>query len=167
MNRVQFIVEQMTVTRQYSLAVLQHTDRARWFEMPGGAGTHIAWHVGHLVFAQYAHFAVMICPETPADREIIPRDRYFSLFAKGTTPQANAQLYPSADEIFGAFNCAHEHFTRKASTLDESTLDLPTLRPHQIARTRWDMALWWMKHEMLHTGQIALLRRMLGESPWR
>jgi len=168
MNRIDFFAQQMLATREYTLRVLEHTDRGRWYESPAGpVTTHIAWHVGHLAFAEYAQFMLMICGETPADIAAFPKDRYFSLFAKGTSARAQRELYPSPEELLADLASLHVHCIAKLRSFPEEQFETATLRPHQIARTRFDMAMWWIKHEMLHVGHIAMLRRLMGEAPWR
>lgn len=167
---IQFLIEQMVATRRYTIQVLEHTDRRRWYEMPigvNGPATHIAWHVGHLVFAEYAQFIQRIFGETPADESLIPKTRYVQVFAKGSTPSSDPALYPPIAEVLEHFHSLHEHCRRRLAEFPEKLLSEPVLQPHQIAVTRLDMAMWWIKHEMLHTGQIALIRRLLGEQPWR
>ena len=38
---------------------------------------------------------------------------------------------------------------------------------HPIARTKYELARWNAQHEMLHIGQIGVIRRLLGMGPWR
>jgi uncharacterized damage-inducible protein DinB len=46
--------------------------------------------------------------------------------------------------------------------LDEAELDQPVPHPHPLANTKFKALLWCANHEMLHAGQIGLLRRQLG-----
>ena len=47
----------------------------------------------------------------------------------------------------------------------ESLIDLPPHKPHRLFHTRLGSLLWCSRHEMVHAGQIALLRRMIGRKP--
>lgn len=170
MLRPAFLADQMLSTRRYTLQVLEHTDRQRWFQMPMGQEgpvTHIAWHIGHLVFAKYAQFILRIFGERPEDQKLIPKERYFAVFAKGTAPAADQSIYPPIDEVLQYFHSIHEHCVTRLAAFPDERLDEPLVQPHQIAVTKLDMAMWSIKHEMLHTGQMALVRRLLGEKPWR
>jgi hypothetical protein len=167
MNRIPFLIDQLDLTRSYTLNLLSHTPRDRWPIMPAGAATHVSWQVGHLVMAQYAHFAKMIGTETNADRAAVDFDHYASLCGKGTNPSPDASIYPTPDRLLHDLEQTHALARRQLESISDETLDLPTHRPHQVARNRWEMALWWTRHEMLHLGQIALLRRLHGLDPWR
>ena len=44
---------QIRFARHYTLELLEATPRDRWFEIPEGLQTNIAWQVGHLTVSQY------------------------------------------------------------------------------------------------------------------
>ena len=49
--------------------------------------------------------------------------------------------------------------------LDDAELDQSVPHPHRFATTKLRALLWCAHHEMLHAGQIGLLRRHLGYPP--
>ena len=55
--------------------------------------------------------------------------------------------------------------SRELPDLDETELDQPVPHPHPFAKTKLLALLWCAHHEMLHAGQIGLLRRHLGYPP--
>ncbi len=167
MNRIQFLTDQLDATRRYTLAVLNQLPQELWPIMPAGARTHASWQVGHLVMAQYAHFVRMIGTETAVDQSQVDFDRYARLCGKGTSASADASAYPSHEELLADLEITQTLAAQKLREIDDPTFDLPTPHPHYVAKTRWEMGLWWSRHECLHTGQIALLRRMHGLEPWR
>jgi uncharacterized damage-inducible protein DinB len=59
----------------------------------------------------------------------------------------------------------HEQVLRELSALNEDELDHPVPHPHPFAKTKLTALLWCSHHEMLHAGQIGLLRRQLGHPP--
>jgi hypothetical protein len=72
--------------------------------------------------------------------------------------------YPSA-EIRSVLDKVHEQVLRELPGLDEASLDQPVPHPHPFAKTKLLALLWCAHHEMLHAGQIGLLRRHLGYPP--
>jgi uncharacterized damage-inducible protein DinB len=58
----------------------------------------------------------------------------------------------------------HEQVLRELSALNEDELDHPVPHPHPFAKTKLTALLWCSHHEMLHAGQIGLLRQ-LGHPP--
>jgi hypothetical protein len=52
-----------------------------------------------------------------------------------------------------------------ARTDDE--LDVPVEQPHPVFKTKLEAIEYNPPHELVHAGQIALLRRMMGKPPLR
>src|SRR5262249_35981311 len=78
-----------------------------------------------------------------------------------------ASAYPPA-QLRAALDRVHEQVLRELPALDEAELDRPVPHPHPFAKTKLLALLWCAHHEMLHAGQIGLLRRHLGYPPvWR
>jgi uncharacterized damage-inducible protein DinB len=63
------------------------------------------------------------------------------------------------------FDRVHEQVLRELRGLEEGELDQPPLKPHSLAKTKQWSLLWCAHHEMVHAGQIGLLRRQLGYPP--
>ena len=63
------------------------------------------------------------------------------------------------------FDRVHEQVLREVRSLEESELDQPVPHPRPVAKTKMQALLWCARHEMLHAGQIGLLRRQLGYPP--
>jgi uncharacterized damage-inducible protein DinB len=80
-------------------------------------------------------------------------------------PDADPAKYPAPAEIRAVLDGVHEQVLRELQGLDEVELNQPVPHPHPFARTRLLALLWCAHHEMLHAGQIGLLRRHLGYSP--
>jgi len=166
MDRLAKLIDQFEQSRGYTRQVLSHTDRGRWFEMPAGVGTHIAWQVGHLAFAEVTLLWVRLLGRARTACDALPAE-FDTLFGKGSAPAADAGLYPSAETIAATLDRIHTQIAPLLVDLDPALLDEPPAQPHWAMRTRED-ALWWaIRHESLHAGQIGLCRRLLGDGPYR
>jgi len=55
---------------------------------------------------------------------------------------------------------SHDWFRQPAG--GQPRLDKPPLKPLSLAKTKLWSLLWCAQHEMVHAGQIGLLRRLLG-----
>jgi uncharacterized damage-inducible protein DinB len=66
-----------------------------------------------------------------------------------------------ANEVVAPF----DRQLRELPGLDEAELDQFVPHPHPFAKTKLLALLWCAHHEMLHAGQIGLLRRHLGYPP--
>ena len=59
----------------------------------------------------------------------------------------------------------HEQVLFELPRLTDSALDEPVPHPHKFATTKLLALFWCAQHEMVHAGQIGLLRRQLGKPP--
>ena len=88
-----------------------------------------------------------------------------TIFGKGSTPDADPRKYPPLDDIRSAFERVHAAALTECAKLKDADLDAPALKPHRLFTTKLGSLQWCARHEMLHAGQIALLRRMIGRKP--
>jgi len=57
---------------------------------------------------------------------------------------------------------------RKAfSGRSDAELDVPVEQPHPVFTTKLEAVEYAPQHELIHAGQIALLRRLMGKAPLR
>jgi hypothetical protein len=164
MSRVELALEQIVFARNYTIELLDQTPVADWFRQPPGGVSHIAWQVGHLAFAQYRMALWRIRGPQPQDDGLLPSE-FARLFGIESVPDPDPGKYPSQADVRAVFDRVHEQTLRELRGLDESELDQPVPHPHRFAKTKLLALLWCAHHEMLHAGQIGLLRRQLGHRP--
>jgi hypothetical protein len=157
-------IEQIVFARKYTIGLLDQTPEAEWFQQPAGVISHVAWQVGHLAFAEYRLALWRIRGLRPEDAILIS-ENHVRLFGPASAPDADPSKYPSQAEIRAVLDRVHENVVRELRSLDENELDQPVLHPHPFAKTKLQALLWCSHHEMLHAGQIGLLRRQLGHPP--
>ena len=166
MSRLQLLIDELTATRGYTENMLAAIPAEDWFRQPVEGVTHIAWQVGHLAIAEF-HLALQrVRDRRPEDAELIP-ESFSTLFGKGSVPEADAAKYPSVPEIRAVFDRVHQQSLRELAELSDEVLDDPTGPPHPMFSTKFGALQWCSLHEMLHVGQIALLRRLFGGEPLR
>jgi hypothetical protein len=160
-NRLKHALDQIAGARQYTLRLLASVRPEDWFRQPAGV-THVAWQVGHLAMAQYRLCLDRVRGPRPEDRALISDD-FLTRFGRESVPDADSAKNPSADEIRAVFHRVHEQVLRELSSLSDGELDQPTLKPHPVFNTKLGALHWCAMHEMVHAGQIGLLRRLLGQ----
>jgi hypothetical protein len=163
-SRLQQAIEQLAFARQYTSGLLDKTDAADWFRQPAGGVSHIGWQAGHLAYAEYRLALDRIRGPKPEDARLFP-ESYVDLFRRQSMPIAEAGRYPSAAELRALLDRIHAQVLRELPSLAEAEWDQPAHREHPLARTKLASVLWAGHHEMLHAGQIGLLRRQLGYAP--
>ena len=164
MSRLQLAIEQVMFARNYTIRLLDQTPATEWFQQPPGGVSHIAWQVGHLAFAEFSLALCDIRGPQHQDADLIS-EKHLTLFGPDSVPEFDPAGHPDPAEIRAALDGVHEQVLRELSGLGEAELDQPVPHPHPYAKTKLLALLWCAHHEMLHAGQVGLLRRQLGYPP--
>jgi uncharacterized damage-inducible protein DinB len=165
-TRLDIAVKNMEFARSYTNQLLADVEPEDWFRQPSEGVTHLAWQVGHLAMAQYALTMLRLRGKEPEDQTLISND-FFRAFKKGTTPSSSAADYPAPDAILDVFQRVHERALQELATYSDEDLDVKLPEPHAVFDTKLGSVFFCSSHELLHAGQIGLLRRLLGKSPIR
>lgn len=156
--------EQIDAARRYSLSLLEDFSDRDWFRQPSEGVTHIAWQVGHLATSQYSLGLVRLRGEMPDDARLVPL-AFREHFIRGSAPTADAQQYPSPAHIIEVLSRVHAAVAEEVAKHTNADLEQPQLgKPHPLFNTKIGGLFWCARHEMLHAGQIGLLKRLLGHS---
>lgn len=164
MTRIDLALDRMKFARAYTCGLIDTIPQDDWFRMPPGCPSHVAWQVGHLAFAEWRMWLFRYRGERPEDAQLISQD-YMKLFGIESVPTADTTVYPSSAEIRATFDRVHEAVLVQAKSHDEANYDQPLTISHRLCKTRGECLHWASAHEMMHAGQIGLLRRMLGNKP--
>jgi uncharacterized damage-inducible protein DinB len=164
MTRLQLAIDQIKFARTYTLRMLDQTKEQDWFRQPAGGITHIAWQVGHLAMAEYRLALVRIRGERPEDPDLIAPE-FLRQFGADSKPDADPARNPTPSEIQAVLNRVHDQTLKELPELDDAELDKPILKAHPRVKTKLESLFWCAQHEGVHTGQIGLLRRLLGYPP--
>ncbi len=164
MTRIQTALEQIAFARRYTVSLLDTIPADQWFVMPLPGTTHVAWQVGHLAMAQYRMCLERWRGERPEDESLIST-AFRTLFFIGSVPDPDPAKYPPVTDIRAVFDRVYDHASAVMPGYEEAEFDRPPLTPHRLCKSRGECLFWASAHEMLHAGQIGLLRRLLGHKP--
>ena len=166
MSRLEYAIDRICQARSYTENLLNSTDPKDWFRQPSEGVTHVAWQVGHLAFAEY-HLTLQRRRGRQADDVGLISDQFLSLFRKDSVPDPDPAKYPTAEEIRQVFDRVHVQAVEELRGLADVGLDEPSEPPHPMFKTKFGALHYCSMQEMLHAGQIGLLRRLLGMKPVR
>jgi hypothetical protein len=161
---LQLAIEQIVFARNYTIGLLDKTPATEWFRQSPGGVSHVAWQVGHLTYAEYRLALWRIRGPQPQDAELIS-EQHCNLFGYESVPDPDPKKHPSQAELRALFDRVHEQVLRELRGMNEAEMDQPVVHTHPRAKTKFQALLWCAHHEMLHAGQIGLLRRQLGFAP--
>lgn len=162
MSRLDGILDRIRFARRYTLWLLDATPEAEWFQMPGGI-THVAYQAGHIALTQFRTCLARGRGERPTDADVIP-PTYRDLFGRNP-PSPDPAVYPTPAEIRASMNRVHAQVMLEVPTFTSLDLDEVVPPEHKYCKTRGEFLELYSAHEMIHTGQIGLLRRLLGHKP--
>jgi hypothetical protein len=163
---LELALQQVQFARDYTLSILAEIDDADWFIMPPRCPTHVAWQVGHLAMAEYGLCLFRQRGRQPIDPELMSSG-FRKLFSRGSVPEPISEKYPSPAEIRATFDRVHAQVLTEAPSFKPDDLSQSVEPPYAVEATRLGCLLFCSHHEMLHAGQLGLLRRLLGGQPIR
>ena len=158
--------KQIEFARNYTQTLLVDVDDDAWFRQPAGSATHLAWQVGHLAMAQYMLTLFRLRGKLPEDEQLIPKS-FLKRFVKGSVPQGDPSAYPPVAEILEVFRGVHTRLMEQLPSYGDRDLDATVVEPYAVFNTKLGSLFFCASHEMLHAGQIGLIRRLLGKPPLR
>jgi hypothetical protein len=159
-------IKQIEFARSMTLSLLEDVADDEWLQMPGGSVTHVAWQVGHLAMAQYGLCLFRIRGRQPIDTELMS-SAFRKKYSRGSTPDPDSPNNPAPTEIRSVLNRVHEQAMSEMPQYTEKALYEPVDEPFVAYPNKLGALLFCSQHEMLHAGQIGLLRRQLGKPPIR
>ena len=164
-TRIAAFIDALVFARGYTVPLLETIPESDWFIMPAGCPSHVAWQVGHLAFAEARLVVERVGGRPEVGGGVLP-DEFIRLFARNSVPDASPANHPSPAEIRRVLDRVHDAALKMLrDTADDDLETLVQGSPHRFCRTKADFARWVSHHEFLHSGQIGLIRRMLGKGP--
>jgi hypothetical protein len=156
---------QLEFARRYTLELLENTPHDRWLEAPPGAPTHLTWQVGHLAVAEYGLLMFRLRGRSEGDLELVP-SWLRKNFGKGSSPAALTSP-PSPEQLLEKLSLIHKRGLQEVRETPVEVLLEPTEMPYAGEPIKLGGLLFAPMHEMIHAGQIGLIRRLLGLAPIR
>jgi uncharacterized damage-inducible protein DinB len=163
-ERLTIAIRQIESAREYTTQLLQDLTDEEWFWSPTPLQSTVAWQVGHLAMAEYGLCLFRQRGRAEIDSELMS-GAFRKKFMRGTTPGVHREDYPNREEILSVLQRVHEQALRELPTFDGPALDGPMDRPYFGYATRYGCLLFAGHHEMIHAGQIGMLRRLMGKPP--
>jgi hypothetical protein len=159
-------IAQIEFARTITLSLLADIDEAEWFAMPTNCPTHVAWQVGHLAMAEYGLCLFRQRGRREADLQLMTSS-FRKQFSRGTTPEADPAKNPSPAELRETLDRVHAAAMHAMPGFTAESLAEPVDMPYAAQANKLGCLLFCSHHEMLHAGQLGLLRRLLGKAPIR
>ena len=168
-QRLEIAVRQLEFVRRYTCSLLEDLTDDEWYWTPpneNGFVTHIAWQCGHIAMAEYGLMLFRQRGRHSVDASLMS-GKFRKRFMRGTEPQADRSLYATPAEIREVMDKVHQQVLSEVAGFDGDALDEELEEPHAAFSTKYGSMLFASQHEMVHAGQIGMLRRLMGKVPLR
>lgn len=165
-TQVQAAVERLEMSRRRVKEFTADLTVDQWFWHPAEYITHIAWQIGHLAVSQYNLCLRRVRGRTKEDETLIS-DSFIEHFKLGSQPVAGSVNYPPIAEIVRVFDAVHAQSVKELAALSDEDLNVPVEQPHPVFKTKLGAVDYASGHELVHNGQIGLLRRLMGKPALR
>ena len=164
--RLETAIANLEQVRNYTNDLLDHTDEADWFRTAGDGVTHIGWQVGHLAMAEYGLCLFRQRGRAEIDTQLMS-SAFRKKFSKGTVPNPDPAENPSVSEIREVLDRVHQQALLELEGFDDASRQETIEMPYSVHANQLGALYFCAAHEMLHAGQIGVLRRALGCDPLR
>jgi uncharacterized damage-inducible protein DinB len=150
-------LDRVAWSRRFLNALLADLKDEQLVARAGNSGNHAAWVMGHVSTVDDNIVSAMT-----GQPKRLP-ESFRTRFGMGSQPSERAADYPSRAELNDALVATRERLREWITTLDDSTAfqALPE-RMQRIAPNRIMLAAAVPSHEMMHAGQLTVVRAALG-----
>ena len=159
-------IGQIRFARDYTLGLLDATPKDRWFEIPAGLSTNIAWQVGHLTVSQYGLLMFRLRGRQDEDLDLIP-SKFRKTYTRSSTPSDDPAKQLTCDELIERMAAIHQRSMEVLQSVDPNVLLEPIDMPYAMFPIKLGAVLFCPLHEHIHAGQIGVIRRAMGLDPVR
>ena len=136
------------------------TTPEQWTYQPHESANHALWFVGHMGTSDN-FFVKLIDPS-----RTVEKDTYGEMFGMGSQPTSKPSDYPPVEEVLAFMRERRQALLDALDALSEDDLAKPTPEgaPDFLPdlASVFETAAW---HEGLHSGQLSVARRGLGNAP--
>ncbi len=127
-----------------------------WYARPAGVPNPAIWTLGHIAYHRALFLELLTGERTYADD-------WKTRYDMGSLPLDDPHDYPGVAECHELFERATEKLQAYLESVSDEELATPPLRTSRFLATRGDVLAHAIAHEAHHTGNMALLRRLLGK----
>ncbi len=161
----QSVIQQLEFARRYTLELIESVPGELWLSIPPGGHTHMTWQVGHLAVAEYGLLLFRLRGRGENDKELVP-SVFRKQYSRGSQPSLDTNQM-GRDAMLERFAKIHAEGLSELRSVPLAKLNEPCEMPYAGPATILGSVMFAPMHEMIHAGQIGMLRRSLGLQPVR
>ena len=153
-------IESLSLARRMTLRFLDGIPDDQWFHIPVPEGNHATWVAGHISWEDNDLLKSLI-----EDRGSKLPQRWHNCFAQHSKPTPNSDDYPDIAEIRTNLATYRAEFISFFTASADRLADPLPEEWHTFAKDLAAMMHAVACHEMLHVGQLTVIRKSLKLEP--
>lgn len=164
MTEIEILSKQTKDTYQWIHKLVDSIPEEKWNETPEILESNVSWQVGHLVISIYYHSILVIKGHQEDTLKQVPIKKYSELYTFHSSPKNSAGKLTTT-ELKNHLEIIEKKSIEIINSLTQEELKndlIPGKVEHPVAKTKFEAIDWNIKHTMWHCGQIASLKRTLG-----
>ena len=161
MNTIEFIKSSLETSKNATLGMIMDLKDEPLAQPTINGGNHALWILGHIVTSESSIIHTIIL-----GKDSSPVDDWQPLFGHGSTPQLDASVYPSFDELLEAWEEVRAFTLSTLESFSDDDLDKPAPGcPEEWKSWFGTVGMTFTTqiiHPTMHYGQLADIRKALG-----
>jgi DinB superfamily len=153
-------IASLDFARHMTGSLLDGTPEDLWFHIPIPDGNHAAWIAGHVAWEDDDCLRTLI-----ADRGSTLPQEWHDCFATGSQPTPNPSDYPAIADLRAKLAASREEFKAFFAASANRLSDPIPKQLHGFARDLASLMHAVACHEMVHVGQLTVIRKSLKLKP--
>ena len=158
MNTHQAIYSNMDITDFVMKSYLKDLSDAELMTRPGPGCNHLAWQLGHLINSEQGLLGQIV----PNSGITLP-DGFAEKHNKTQTGNNDAKCFYTKQEYIDLYKKSRENVKAVVAKLSDADFDKPSPKGWEMFPTVGAMVNLVASHAMMHAGQFAVVRRLLGK----
>ncbi|WP_281990059.1 DinB family protein [Aquimarina aggregata] len=164
MTEIEMLSKQTHDTYQWIYNLINSIPEEKWNETPEVLESNVTWQVGHLIISIYYHSILVVKGHQKDVLKLVPIKKYSDLYTFYSSPRNSTGKF-SLRELKNHLDIIVKKSIEIINSLAPEELKnelVPGKVEHPVAKTKFEAIDWNIKHTMWHCGQLASLKRILG-----
>jgi len=157
----QILTKDFQFINNWTNSLITDLNESQWMQTLPEIGTNIHWIAGHILHDNYWHSIGWVTQPSNEFQKNFDISRFEKYFKKGSNPLIFIEERPSRGEILESLSLLNAEILKIVKNITRDELEQKTLISSPVAKNKYESLSFAVKHQMLHNGQIAMIKRIL------
>ena len=159
---IKILRDQIILAKEKTDKLIVDIPADKWSETTSVLNSNLNWQIGHIILANYLQGIASISGANADFKEKVNVPDYIKFYGPKSNPTDFEGEKPSPKELIEIYNLTFSIVLKSLENLSLNDLEKETEVPNPAVRTKYQALLWMSQHQSWHSGQIAVLKRVLN-----